>query len=208
MRQQLDAVNMLLDGADLDTQDLSHCVPDDGRSLPRVHKFAISSRNFAQVPSATKPNSLSTMTYKGELISTALPATTTSGSLVGPVKDKFIGKLKPGHKPARGRRRRKQLMMMSADEIEAENEQRLEKNRQSARDCRLRKKSYIHTLEDKIQDIEDFSTDQKSVITQLRCDLQQLRAEIQFYRSQTNLVYSPPTAMLDHHDAASFKPET
>eukprot|EP00039_Didymoeca_costata_P008537 m.113194 g.113194 ORF g.113194 m.113194 type:complete len:275 (-) comp14123_c0_seq1:929-1753(-) len=45
------------------------------------------------------------------------------------------------YKPARGRARAKQLAMMTPEEIEAEHQARLERNRVCARECRRRKKS-------------------------------------------------------------------
>lgn len=58
------------------------------------------------------------------------------------------------HKPARGRRRARQLASMSDTEKEMEKQMRLLKNRQSAKDCRRRKKSFIEGLQERIAELE------------------------------------------------------
>lgn len=58
------------------------------------------------------------------------------------------------HKPARGRRRRLQLAQMSEAEKEMEQMTRLQRNRMSARDCRLRKKAKINGLQERICELE------------------------------------------------------
>lgn len=58
------------------------------------------------------------------------------------------------HKPARGRRRCKQLAVMTPVEIQLEKAMRLEKSRLSARDSRLRKKSLVNILQKEINEFK------------------------------------------------------
>lgn len=102
--------------------------------------------------------------------------------LEGVPKHEVIYKLKPGHKPARGRRRRKQLATMSAMEIEAEKDARLEKNRQSARDCRLRKKSFIQGLEKKLRVAEVKEKEYVATIKRLREQLKREQVQVEQLR--------------------------
>lgn len=76
--------------------------------------------------------------------------------------------MEKAHKPARGRQRRHQLAAMTAEERQVEREILMEKNRQSARDCRLRKKSHVASLKATIQEQEDVLAQDKLMIAQLK----------------------------------------
>lgn len=82
------------------------------------------------------------------------------------------GLLPDDHRPARGRGRQNQLAKMTAEQIEAEAGARLEKNRQAARDCRLRRKQYTMVLEDKVAQLEKDKRAQDKLIKSLQAQLQ------------------------------------
>mmetsp|Transcript_28199 Transcript_28199/g.73932 ORF Transcript_28199/g.73932 Transcript_28199/m.73932 type:complete len:125 (-) Transcript_28199:158-532(-) len=67
----------------------------------------------------------------------------------------LIQTLRPGHKIARGRGRKKQLETMTELEKLAENAAKMEKMRISARECRLRKKNRTRAIEDEVKRYED-----------------------------------------------------
>lgn len=86
----------------------------------------------------------------------------------------FSGILPADHKPARGRRRKHQLMAMTDEQIEAETEVRMEKNRQSARDCRVRKKQHIASLRAELNVILGYNSKQQAQIQKLTAQVQSL----------------------------------
>lgn len=98
--------------------------------------------------------------------------TSREASPVLPIKPG--GVLPVNHKPARGRGRQQQLKAMTKQQIEAEAEARLEKNRLAARDCRLRRKYHLETLEAKVQEYEDRFAQQERIIADLRDQIQRL----------------------------------
>lgn len=85
------------------------------------------------------------------------------------------GVLPVNHKPARGRGRQQQLKSMTKQQIEAEAEARLEKNRLAARDCRLRRKYHLETLEAQINEYEERFVQQERTIADLRSQIKALR---------------------------------
>jgi hypothetical protein len=81
------------------------------------------------------------------------------------------GILPPDHRPARGRGRQNQLARMTKAQIEAEAEARLEKNRQAARECRLRRKQHVELLENRVAQLERERRQQDKYIKQLQAKL-------------------------------------
>lgn len=81
------------------------------------------------------------------------------------------GLLPVNHKPARGRGRQNQLAKMTKEQIEAEADARLEKNRQAARDCRLRRKQHTKFLEQKLAQLEKEKKAQDKLIRHLQAQL-------------------------------------
>lgn len=78
------------------------------------------------------------------------------------------GVLPPDHRPARGRGRQKQLTMMTAEQIEAEANARLIKNRQAARDCRMRRKLHVKDLEARVDELEQQRAAQDRLVRRLQ----------------------------------------
>jgi hypothetical protein len=105
----------------------------------------------------------------------------------------LIQKLLPGHKIARGRGRRKQLEMMTEEEKEAEKAARMEKMRISARECRLRKKNNIATLETKLRAFEQKDKRNKATINRLRDEMRRLQENLRALSGVRNL-QSPGSA--------------
>ena len=68
-------------------------------------------------------------------------------------------------KTARGRGRQKQLESMTEAQIRAEEEAKLERNRTAARECRLRKKEYVQSLEKRILFLEKENTRLKAILS-------------------------------------------
>jgi len=95
---------------------------------------------------------------------TGCPETGTSMDLV-PLPD-----LKPKRIKKTGRRQRRPVPYdkMTPEEVEVEKVDRLEKNRQSARDCRRRKKGYIQSLEERLRAYEEREANAQNEILQLR----------------------------------------
>jgi len=87
----------------------------------------------------------------------------------------LIEQLLPGHKIARGRGRRKQLEKMTAAEKLAEKQARMEKMRISARECRLRKKHNIASLESKLVAYEAKDKRNRSMISRLKDEVRRLQ---------------------------------
>lgn len=88
------------------------------------------------------------------------------------------GILPPDHMPARGRRRKIQLQQMTPEQIKAEAEARMEKNRRSARDCRRRKKNYIETLDKQLQAMATRDRKQQKLIATLESQVASLQREL------------------------------
>jgi len=88
------------------------------------------------------------------------------------------GLLPADHRPARGRGRSMQLKAMTREQIEAEAEARLEKNRQAARDCRLRRKQQVGLLTEQVQTLRRKDSQSQATIAGLRNEVQQLRATL------------------------------
>jgi hypothetical protein len=91
-------------------------------------------------------------------------------------------KMETQHKPARGRQRRAQLMNMTEEEREIEREILMEKSRQSARDCRKRKKNSIEQLRQQLGDFQQQHDSDMSVMTMLRKENAFLLSELQDLR--------------------------
>lgn len=94
--------------------------------------------------------------------------------------------LKPKRIRKTGRRQRRPVPYekMTEEEIETEKLDRLEKNRQSARDCRRRKKSYINSLEERLTAYEEREACAQSEILQLRNLSEKLLAELKELKEQ------------------------
>ena len=71
------------------------------------------------------------------------------------------------HKPARGRGRRIQLESMTEEQIRAEEEAKLERNRTAARQCRLRKKEYVESLEKRATYLQKENDKLKAILCSL-----------------------------------------
>lgn len=80
--------------------------------------------------------------------------------------------------PPKEKRRRRRLDKMTREEAEREKLARLERSRQSARDCRKRKKNYINTLEEKIRMYEAREAKNNVVVNKLTSTVSQLQAEM------------------------------
>lgn len=90
------------------------------------------------------------------------------------------GELPLDHRPARGRGRLNQLKQMTPQQRKAEAAARAEKNRQAARDFRLRRKYHVQELEDKVSALEEKDKVQSTRINELEAELEQLRSLIGF----------------------------
>jgi hypothetical protein len=101
------------------------------------------------------------------------------------------------HKPARGRQRAKQLNEMTEEEREVERELIMEKNRLAARDCRVRKKSFIHTLQDKIKSQDVLHEEQEAQILALQAENAQIKAELQRVLASMNTTTPRTTTLPD-----------
>ena len=73
-------------------------------------------------------------------------------------------------------------MAMTAEEIEIEREMRMERNRQSARDCRKRKKDKIQCLEQQVEEADEREAALTDTIRLLQAQVAQLRADAEYYR--------------------------
>ena len=72
------------------------------------------------------------------------------------------------HKPARGRGRSIQLKSMTSKQKNAETNAKMQKNRVSARECRLRKKVYILNLESKVEELEKKNKELKKMLQKFK----------------------------------------
>lgn len=90
--------------------------------------------------------------------------------------------LPAGHKPARGRGRQLQLAAMSAEQKKAEAKARLEKNRQAAREFRMRRKEHVHVLETQVADFEARELAQAAEIAALRAQVAKLQQRVAAHR--------------------------
>jgi hypothetical protein len=88
-------------------------------------------------------------------------------------------KMEREHKPARGRQRKSQLEQMTPEERELEREILMEKSRQSARDCRKRKKCSIEKLRETVQEHAVQHAHDTEIIAQLRQDNAAIRHELE-----------------------------
>lgn len=86
------------------------------------------------------------------------------------------------HKPARGRRRCKQLAEMTAEEIEVERVMRVEKSRLSARECRQRKRGIVEELHKEIDDWQRRDSQSQKVIHALQEENKQLHTALDSLR--------------------------
>lgn len=110
----------------------------------------------------------------------------------------LIQTLRPGHKIARGRGRKKQLQKMSELEKKAETAARMEKMRISARECRLRKKHNIITLQMRI---EKFAKQEKVQLKQIRSlerDITILEVQIAFWFPEGPALTSAIAQLIDN----------
>jgi len=78
---------------------------------------------------------------------------------------------------ARSDLRKRRVDQQSRSEMEISEEERLEKNRQSARDCRLRKKRYIESLERRIAEFERRESVLTATIARLEEQLNEVRCD-------------------------------
>lgn len=99
----------------------------------------------------------------------------TRNARSSPLPLKPDGVLPSDHRPARGRGRQQQLKHMSVEQIEAEAEARLEKNRLAARDCRLRRKEHMAELEETMQMYITRDNEQKNLIAKLQAQVRELQ---------------------------------
>lgn len=81
------------------------------------------------------------------------------------------GLLPQDHRPARGRGRLVQLQAMTKEQIEAEEMARAEKNRLAARDCRLRRKNHMQSMEARIAELERKDAENQRTIARLKAKL-------------------------------------
>lgn len=81
------------------------------------------------------------------------------------------------HKPARGRRRCKQLLTMTATEIAIEKAMRLEKSRLSAQNCRMRRKDAVTDLQGKIDLLEADAARTAKLLNALQNKVERLQLE-------------------------------
>lgn len=88
------------------------------------------------------------------------------------------------HRPARGRRRPKQLAMMSKEQKAAENEQRMEKNRQLAREGRLRKKASVDSLRQRVLEAGIQNKKQARTIAKAKNEIQKLKQQLELLQQQ------------------------
>lgn len=79
---------------------------------------------------------------------------------------------------ARGRRRQKQLSKMTTAERKVESINKREKARQSARDCRKRKKLYIHRLEQHVAKMKHREQAQQNEIGRLKKRVLRLESQL------------------------------
>lgn len=96
-----------------------------------------------------------------------------------PPSHKHLDKLPANHKPARGRGRHRQLANMTEEQKAAEAAARLEKNRQSAREFRSRRKNMIASLELKLEEYEDRNHEQLELIAKLERKVLEMRQLVQ-----------------------------
>lgn len=85
------------------------------------------------------------------------------------------------YKPARGRARAKQLASMTKEEIEAEKQARLERNRVCARECRRRKKSRDKEAQQLIAKLTSDLVEKERMIVALQ-------RQLEIFRSSNNMV--------------------
>jgi len=91
------------------------------------------------------------------------------------------------HKPARGRGRSLQLSAMSEAEKQAEAEVRLERNRQAARDFRLRRKQHVDGLERQVAEYERRDREQIQLIAELQAEMARIRERLRLEGGRTDL---------------------
>lgn len=97
------------------------------------------------------------------------------------------GLLPVNHKPARGRGRSLQLSAMSEAEKQAEAEVRLERNRQAARDFRLRRKHHVDGLERQVAEYERRDREQVQLIAELQAEMARIRERLRLEGGRTDL---------------------
>lgn len=88
------------------------------------------------------------------------------------------GLLPANHRPARGRGRTHQLDKMTREQIEAEAEARLEKNRQSARECRLRRKQQVGILQMQVAELTKKDEESQQIIAKLQQRVRELEGVV------------------------------
>jgi len=84
------------------------------------------------------------------------------------------GILPADHKPARGRGRHLQLQTMSPEMIAAEAASRLAKNRDAARDSRLKRKNHVVVLEGQVEGLQFKLAEAKKHIAKLEAQVKRL----------------------------------
>lgn len=89
-------------------------------------------------------------------------------------KAKLTATLPADHQPARGRGRAAQLASMTKAQIATESAIRAEKNRQAARECRLRRKDHVSNLKAKASGLETKYAAALKTIMQLKAQVAEL----------------------------------
>ena len=135
MTSLVEELGLSFGAGDMDADSLLHTVPD------------IDLQAYAQTP---KIGALDIFDLPLENSANPLKRTFDQSSCASSLVDE------PAGKPLKKRRgRRSKFEGMTPEQIELEKAARLEKNRQSARDCRRRKKGYINDLERQIKEFEE-----------------------------------------------------
>jgi len=91
----------------------------------------------------------------------------------------FAGKrhLPVHHKPARGRGRKQQLENMSSEQLAEEAEERNAKNRQAAKDCRLRRRTREKQLKEHSGSLEKKFKDSQKQVARLQAQIRTLQKQ-------------------------------
>ena len=104
------------------------------------------------------------------------PASSVCGE--GQNRESLRKKMEAEHRLARGRQRPHQLAKMTKEERDLEREMIKEKNRQSARDCRVRKKCNIQVMRVKIAEQEIIQATSNATISFLRKENESLLSQL------------------------------
>lgn len=100
------------------------------------------------------------------------------GALHKPPENIPSGVLPEDHRPARGRKRTKQLNQMSQEQIEVERLVRLERNREAARLCRQNRKEQLDTLRAEVMRLTECDKKSQAKIRALKAELGRAKSKI------------------------------